>query len=205
MIRPMIYYIKGKITITSESFIIIDVQGIGYQVFVPKTVFSLLPPMGQDIQLYIYQLFREDQQSLFGFLTLEDRNLFNLITSVSGIGPKIAIGILSQITAKQFIHAVIKEDQTQLNGISGLGPKKASRLIIELKDKLPKVFEISQDIDSQTAIGLNVDALQDDLTLGLKSLGYSQDEIKYAFKLAQTHLKPNTTLEDGIRILLKFL
>lgn len=201
----MIYSVCGKLVLVNEGFVVVDVHGVGYQVFIPEPVFGRLPAIGMDVLFYVVHYIREDQQTLYGFLTQEDRHFFNLLTTVTGVGPKLAMTILSYLPTKDLMIAIMEEDTDRLSKISGLGAKKALRLVLELKDKLPKLFVISQSESTHRVDRMQLGALQTDLTLGLKSLGYSQDEIKTALKRAENLLKPDMSLEDGIKILLRNL
>jgi len=201
----MIASLNGIITAMADTYIILDVHGVGYQVFMTQPDLLKLPGLNDPLQVTTYHYIREDTQVLYGFVNAQDKSVFSLLTTVSGIGPKIAMGILSSLPSKDLIQAIIKEDTRTLGQISGLGAKKASRLIIELKDKLPKLFEIPIDGQSGLDSKPNLGDLQQDLTLALKALGYSNEEIKSAFKRAEKTLTPQLSLEDGIKILLRVL
>ena len=131
----MIAYLKGKLVIKSVDYIVIDVQGIGYKVYMSKTAIDKLEEE-KEIKVYTYLKVREDDISLFGFNTLEELHMFELLISVGGIGAKSAIAILSNITPSKFALAVITSDVNTLKKLQGIGPKTAQRIILELKDKI---------------------------------------------------------------------
>jgi len=199
----MIYSVTGKTTLKTDSFLIIETHGIGYQVFVPTTILENLPEAAEDLTLYTVHHIREDNQQLFGFSTVGERDFFTTLTSVSGCGPKLGIKILSSLSVDQITAAILKEDLGLLTSISGIGKKMAERLIIELKDKLPSTVIMRTNV---SASGVQVSAkTDDDVFLGLKTLGYSSDEIKRAYHRSVKELDPDMAVEDCIKVLLKQL
>lgn len=202
----MIYTISGHVLEKNESFIVIDVHGIGYQVFIPTTVLQTVPNVNDSIRLFTFHYIREDQQVLYGFSTAEERELFVKLTSVSGIGPKVGLKMLSAFTGAQLIQCIITGNIAQLTQIPGIGKKGAERLVIELKDKLPSLhLDDSQSPSLDNNSFIHQHSLTKDLTLALKSLGYHQDEIKRAFSKSKETFSDNLSLEDGIKLLLKHL
>jgi Holliday junction DNA helicase RuvA len=135
----MIARIRGILSYKSVSHLIVDVHGIGYRIFVPLTTFYELPETGQSISLNIYTHVKEDALHLFGFHTPEDQNIFQMLISVSGIGPKLALNILSGIPSREFIQAITQGNLNRLVAIPGVGKKTAERMVLELKDKLLKI------------------------------------------------------------------
>ena len=200
----MIYSLSGHLKERYEDFVILDVQGVGYQVFISEMEHSQLPALSEPLSLYTYHHIREDSQQLFGFLTLQNRAFFLALTSVSGVGPKVAIKILSGITATQFIQSIMSEDLATLTSISGVGKKMAERMIVELKDKLPKLFPHSVSPEDATHTAPSPQ-MGDDYILALQTLGYSKDEIKRAFSESGGQLSEDVPLEKGIKILLKHI
>lgn len=196
----MIYHLNGSIAEMGDDYLVLDVQGVGYQVFVPQSVTSSCG-VGEVIKLFTFHQVREDAQLLFGFLTLEDRHLFTLLTSVSGMGPKGAIKTLSFMTVDQFRHALMSEDVFTLTQVPGVGKKLAERMIIELKDKLEKLAGAGPIAAAGSRPNSGIIA---DLTMALKSLGYSGDEIKRAISRSEG-LTDGMSLEAGIKVLLKQL
>lgn len=202
----MIFFINGILSHSEEDFVVIEASGVGYKVTVPENVIYTLPELGGEMKVYTYFHVREDQQQLYGFTSIEDKNIFVTLTSVSGVGPKVGIKILSSIETKELLHAILQENIPTLTSVSGVGKKMAERIIIELKDKIPKLFPSIPEPESLPEVNKPVSKnITDDLTLALKTLGYSQDEIRRAIKAASDSLNESLTLEDGIKILLKHL
>lgn len=204
----MIFHLKGILSNIYEDFIVIEANGIGYQIFVSQNVINELPPLNENIKIFTYQHIREDQNTLYGFLSSEDKDFFLLLTSVSGVGPKAGLKILSFLKTEQMIQAILKNDLALLNQAPGVGKKTAERIIIELKDKVAKLYKLDSNImkmqNEKSAITLNPN-LQNDLMMALKTLGYSIDEVKKALKAANEKLTNDISLEQGIKILLKHL
>ena len=172
----MIARLSGILVEKSVMQCVVDVHGTGYRVVVPLTTFYDLPEIGQPVVLHIHTHVREDAIHLFGFHAREEQAIFQLMISVSGIGPKLAINILSGITAGELIRAVIKEDLKRLTGIPGVGKKTAERIILELKDKAAK-------LDGETiAVGMITDEkgaqVKEDALSALVNLGYKGSAVK---------------------------
>lgn len=134
----MFSYIKGMVADKTHEFAVIDVNGIGYKINIPYSTYQSLPGIGEETKLNTYMAVREDNISLFGFFSNEELRVFELLISVSGIGPKVANGILSDISVAEFSLAVVSDDVNRLTKISGVGKKTAQRMIVELKDKMNK-------------------------------------------------------------------
>ena len=132
----MYAYIKGSLEVKTRGYIVIDVNGIGYKIFMSETAISELGEIGQVVKVHTYLKVKEDEMSLYGFNTNEELRMFELLLSVSGIGAKSAINILSNITPSSFALAVITNDVAKIKALPGIGPKGAQRIILELKNKL---------------------------------------------------------------------
>lgn len=181
----MIYYIKGILSDILEDAIIIEAAGIGYHVLLPSSYKKELPEIGSNIKIFTYHHVREDQELLFGFLNEQQKQFFLKLTSVSGVGPKVGIKILSEMTITELAHAILGNKISTLVSLPGVGKKMAERLIIELKDKL-------DILPSSTSPLSRLDnAYLDDLSLALKTLGYSKEEITKAISNSE-HLLSNT-------------
>jgi holliday junction DNA helicase RuvA len=175
----MIARIKGLLIYKSISHVIIDAHGIGYRVFVPLTTFYELPETGQSVNLNIYTHVKEDALHLFGFHSLGDQSIFQLLLSVSGIGPKLALNILSGIPACEFIRAVTQGNLSRLVAIPGVGKKTAERIVLELKDKVLKVD--MGEIAAEGSPGRDRDdAMKEDALSALMNLGYKNAAAKTA-------------------------
>src|SRR5271170_7238359 len=136
MLHLMIAYLRGTLLEKHPNAVIVDVQGVGYEVTIPVSAFSSLPEKGQPVGLYIHTHVREDSLSLFGFITASDKALFEKLITVSGIGPKLAITTLSGLTAADLVNAIRSGAIEQLVRIPGVGKKTAERMVLELRDKL---------------------------------------------------------------------
>ena len=194
----MIAYLKGKLVIKSVDYIVIDVQGIGYKVYMSKTAIDKLVEE-KEIKVYTYLKVREDDISLFGFNSLEELHMFELLISVGGIGAKSAIAILSNITPSKFALAVITSDVNTLKKLQGIGPKTAQRIILELKDKI----KTEEAIENQENTIKQEEQIQEDmeeLIQALQVLGYRRYEINNILPKIKEE-----TLEDRIKEALQYL
>ena len=187
----MIGRIKGNLVEKIPPFILLDCQGVGYEIEVPMTTFFDLPDEGSEVTLLTHLVVREDAHLLFGFATTSERHMFRQLIKVNGIGAKVALSILSSIESNELTNAIKTDDTNMLIKIPGIGKKTAERLVLELKDRL-KDIEVSQA--SKNAI-TNID----DIENALISLGYSASQASIAIKA----LPDNTTVNDGIRQALK--
>ncbi|MCX7635539.1 MAG: Holliday junction branch migration protein RuvA, partial [Syntrophales bacterium] len=166
----MIARLSGTLAYKSIAYVIVDVQGIGYQVFVPLTTFYELPDLGQPVTLHIHTQVKEDGINLFGFRRGEERELFQAMIAVSGIGPRLAINILSGVSVEEFIGAVVKGDLRRLTGIPGVGRKTGERLMLELKDKVLKLGLDRQAAPAGTG-GRGQSEVEEDALSALVNLG----------------------------------
>lgn len=180
----MIAQLTGTVARSSGTFIVLDVGGVGYKVFVPVTVLESLPPPGEKVSLVTHTLVREDDLSLFGFTGEEELRVFELLLSVSGVGPKVALALLSALPAEELAQAVASDDVRTLTRVPGIGAKTAQRLVLELRDKLASMaFERAVD---KLAVGASVKrkdaagAVLDDVVSALINLGYNKPEASRA-------------------------
>lgn len=198
----MIHYLKGKLEEVMTDSIIIDIQGIGYQLLVPSSILSELPPIGNDLKVYTYLHVREDAMVLFGFPTKEDQQLFKLLITVNGIGPKGAMGILSALNGYQLKIAVAMNDVNAICKAPGIGKKTAQKLILDLKDKI--AIDIS-DTDfiagNDTASFVVEGTMSMEAIEALVALGYNSTEASKAVK----NCGPSTSVETLIKEALKHL
>ena len=192
----MYAYIKGILAEITEDAIIVENQGIGYEIAVPGQVFDFLPSVGEEVKIYTYHYVREDAILLYGFLTKEDVRIFKMLIGVSGIGPKGALAILSVLSTDDLRFAILGDDAKAIAKAPGVGAKTAQRVIIELKDKLSledafeqKLANQAQKAELNPAVGVKNEAI-----LALTSLGYSQSE---ALKVLQgIEISPDDQVED---------
>ena len=193
----MIAQIRGTLAHKLPGEVIVDVGGVGYQVFIPLNVFYRLPEVGDSISLYIHTHLREDALQLFGFEAAEEKQVFLLLNSVSGIGPKLAVNILSGIPADELVRAVKDGDQPRLISIPGVGRKLAERMIVELRDK----FTTLQSRPSEVVARSDDSQLTSDAVSALVNLGYRKAEVeKNVRDMIQTGKR---TLEEVLKEVLR--
>ena len=194
----MVSYIKGELTEIFDDTIVLENNGIGYNIRVPASLLSSVPSMGETVKIYTYLHVREDAISLFGFLTRDDLNIFKMLINVSGIGPKGALAILSTISPDDLRFAVLSEDVKLISSAPGIGAKTAQRLIIELKDKLKlsEVFEKSLANSSQTQQQSGAgQAARNEAVEALVALGYANSEaLKAVRQIEAPESKDSETL-----------
>ena len=197
----MFSYIKGTLEVKSLNYIVVDVNGIGFKIFMSQSAIQRLGETGTTVKIYTYMNVKEDELSLYGFITNEELRMFELLIGVSGIGAKSAINMLSSITPSKFALAVISNDVKTLTKVPGVGTKSAQRIILELKDKL-KTEEAVQTKDIGMQDTIIVDNKLEEAVQALKVLGYTRQEIESV--LAKIDIK-ELTVEDIIRKALSFL
>lgn len=197
----MISYIKGILEDMSPGMVVVDNHGIGYQMMVPMRGESF-PKIGQEIKIYTHMHVREDDVSLFGFLSKEEKEAFELLIGVNGIGPKVGLSVLSTLSVYELKMAVISEDVKTISKTPGLGPKGAKKLILELKDKVSfeeleedgvgaEIFDTS--VDSSDSVMITIE--------GLVSLGYSKSEAAIAVNKVEDakDLTPEELLKKALK------
>ena len=202
----MIDYIKGRLVDRGPGWIIVESQGIGYKIEVPTPIGTDNWVEGNEINVYTRLIIKEEAVFLYGFSGAEERNLFNLITSVSGFGPRMALSTLGLISASKFYVAILEEDVKTLCNIPGIGKKTAQRLILELKEKLPQAFpSMPTEFEGEIAGQVSSGNLQDEAIDALCSLGYSNTEAMAAIGSIPDEEKEANSTEGLIKIALKKL
>ena len=196
----MFAYIKGILDTKQDTFVIIDVQGIGYKIFMPAKSIENIGEVGETIKVYTYYYVREDNISLYGFSSNEELRMFELLLSVSGVGAKSAVAMLSEISPSKFAISVISDDVASLTKIPGVGKKTAARIILELKDKLKT--EQALDKEEKTIIQIKENSNIEEAIAALQVLGYTKKEIEKAFEKVDIQ---NLELEELIKMGLKYL
>ena len=174
----MISHLAGLLEHVDQNQVVIDVGNIGYQVKVPASVIGRLPPVGDKVKLYTIQVVREDDISLYGFLNREERALFSLFLSVSGVGPKTAMAIVSGFPIDRLVGAVAQGDTAVLSSISGVGKKTAERIVLELKEKIAKAYAL-KPAEMMTGMKGDRSIIADSIS-ALIALGYSPREAREA-------------------------
>ena len=199
----MIAYVKGELAIIEEDKVIVEVNGIGYQIFMPVQAIGLLPNVGEEIRLHTYMHVKEDAMQLFGFLTKDDLKVFKLLITVSGIGPKGALSILSQLSPDDLRFAIMANDIKAIASAPGIGKKTAEKLIVELRDKLT----IEEVLTRDTSVGevQRIDGysneMQAEAIQALVALGYGSTEATKAVK--KVNVSESTTVETLLKDALK--
>lgn len=194
----MLAYIKGSLETKYKNYVVIDVGGLGYKVFMSESAINSLGEIGEIIKVHTYYRVREDDISIYGFKTQEELRMFELLISVSGVGAKSALVMLSCIEPSEFAIAVISNNVKLLTQVPGIGPKSAQRIILELKDKLKaEQSELDEEkLENQKLNSIKVSETIQEATSGLMVLGYIRKDIEKAFK----HLDvENLSVEDLIK------
>lgn len=206
----MINYLKGilvsKISSSPQgSNLTVEVNGVGYLVLVNSRVIRSLPPIDSDIQIFTSLVHREDAMLLCGFLKQEDRDLFNILQSVSGVGTKMALMLLDEMNALELMQAVLSENAKALSKTKGVGPKLAQRLILELKDKL-KAWRSDLDIevDEVASPQIQTESFEEAQSV-LLALGYTQKEINQGLGSAVEKLGKDATSEELLKVALEII
>lgn len=197
----MFAYIKGKLMVKTNQYIIVETAGIGYKIFMSQKAIDKLGEIEDEVKVHTYYYVREDNISLYGFLSNDELRMFELLLSVSGIGAKSAITMLSEITTSDFAMAVITNDVTKLTKIPGIGAKTAARIVLELKDKLKTEQAISKNNEEIQTI-IHDESIVSEAVAALQILGYTKKEIDKAFE--RIDVKALTT-EEIIRKSLSIL
>ena len=170
----MIAKLTGQLIVKAPSHIILDVQGVGYEVLIPLSTYFALPELQDSLSLNVFTHVREDAIQLFGFLTIPEKDTFVMLTNISGVGGKLALSVLSTLSVSDLITAIQKNDEDKLSSVPGIGKKSASRIVLELKDKIAR-------LDSDSALPTKPalpDQIQDDAVSALVNLGYRPRDVK---------------------------
>jgi Holliday junction DNA helicase RuvA len=200
----MIARINGTLIYKSVSHIIVDTHGIGYRIYVPLTTFYELPETNQSVTLNIHTCVKQDAISLFGFSTDKEKNIFQLMLSVTGIGPRLAMNILSGISVEELIRAVSKGNHDRLIGIPGVGKKMAGRMILELKDRVIKISP--EDEMSRIDDGMNEnEQVREDALSALINLGYKSNKVGSVLDKIINECSESVTLDVLLKESLKIL
>ena len=200
----MITFLQGLLSESLPTQIVVDVGGVGYQVFIPLSSYDRLPAVGSPVKVLTHLQVREDAHILYGFMSLPERDLFRLlVNNVSGIGPKIALSVLSGMSVNNFKNAVVTNDISALSKIRGVGKKTAERMVLELRDKLG-VAATWEAASSEHAPGPEETAISD-AVLALISLGYKQVDAHKAVKQIYKTGGEIPKAEDLVRQALKIL
>lgn len=198
----MYSYIRGILAEEELDHIVIDVNGIGYNIYIPTNCYEYLPGIGEECKIHTYLCVREDAMLLYGFLTKDDLNLFKQLITVGGIGPKGAIAILSSLSADDLRFAILAGDSKAISKAPGIGAKTAQRVILELKDKmsLEEAFEMKLDKEKAQTVSSN-NQVKNDAVMALTALGYSSAESLKA--VSKVVITPDMDVEEVLKQALK--
>ena len=199
----MIASLTGRLAFKAPTYLVLDVHGVGYEVFIPLSTYYGLPNLGESTFLSVHTHVREDAIQLFGFLTSQEKEAFVLLTSVSGVGPKLALSVLSALPVSDLVVAIQSEDVEKLTTVPGIGNKSASRLVLELKDKVAKLHPGL--VAPHDSLGQGQDVTFDDALSALVNLGYRPQDAKEALKQVKESHPGSIVLKDMIRECLKEL
>lgn len=191
----MIAYIKGSLEMKLNDSVIVETGGVGYKIFMPQNAIDKCGNLGDIVKIHTHYHVREDNISLYGFLTSEELRMFELLIGVSGIGAKSALTILANVEPHQFALAVITNNDERLTKIPGIGKKTAARMVLELKDKMKIELE-DQEVNSKVEESISIDENVNEAMSALQVLGYNRKEIEKAFEKEKLS---NLTVEDIIR------
>lgn len=201
----MYAYIKGTLEIKTSEYVVVETGGIGYKVFMSETAIDKLGELGSLVKIHTFLKVREDDMSLYGFNTNEELRMFELLLSVSGVGAKSAIIILSNITPSSFALAVITEDVGKLKKLPGIGPKTTQRIILELKDKLNAIEDTNKN-ELKEMLSKKEDNIENvsEAIAALQVLGYGRKEIEKSFEnFEKTDLSVEDMIKKGLLYLSK--
>ncbi|MBQ3414081.1 MAG: Holliday junction branch migration protein RuvA [Clostridia bacterium] len=208
----MLAYISGKLAMKMTGYVVIDVSGLGYKVFMSEAGIDKLGNIGDTIKIHTHYRVREDDISIYGFNTLEELKMFELLIGVSGVGAKTALAMLAVCEPSEFAVAVVTEDITTLTKIPGIGPKSAKRIILELKDKIKQEQQIQEltentkQVSAKTKIEkiIENEAIVGEAISALQILGYNKKEIEKALdKIEKTELSTEEIIKKGLMELSK--
>lgn len=202
----MFAHLNGTVSRIEANVVILDVGGVGYRVLVPVSALASLPAVGGKALLHIHTYIRPEEISLYGFAGPEDQRVFELLLGVTGIGPKVALSILSAMDADSLARSVVSEDTKTLVRIPGLGMKTAQRLVLELKEKLA-AFALERRVDSgrRHVSAAPEDDFLGDVVEGLVGLGYNRNDARKAAERAVKEISDKTNMADALRASLNIL
>ncbi len=198
----MIAHLSGKLLVKQPNQVIVDVNGVGYAVNIPLSTFYELGELGSSVQLRVHTHVREDTIALFGFMTSKEKLVFEQLTSISGIGPKLGITILSGMPVDELVTAIRQSNLARLTSIPGVGKKTAERLVVELRDKLSQLQAAPTDAQSVVA---STSQQQEDVISALVNLGYAKNVAERAVQKAGSQLGSGQGFEDLLKNSLQHL
>jgi Holliday junction DNA helicase RuvA len=200
----MIAFLTGKLRMAGLNYVVVDAGGVGYRVSVPLSLMSQMPAVGQNVELFIHTQVREDAIQLFGFPALEDQELFEMLITVSGVGAKVALGMMSVLPADAVAAAIADGDAAALQRVPGVGAKTAQRIVLELKDKMSETMWERRASGSTTSTGHGHDTVRDAIE-ALIALGYPKAQAKSAAEKALDNVSTRNDVGAIVRSALQLL
>ncbi len=198
----MIAYLEGKLIEKNPTHLVLEVNGVGYSINIPVSSYAAIGEAGQTVKVLTHQYVRQDELRLYGFASRQEKGLFELLISVNGVGPRVALGILSSIPVQDFQRSVLGEDLDVLTHISGVGKKTAQRLIVELKEKLSKVdLGIGEGLEAKERVTI---ASDEEAVLALVSLGYNKLDARKAVQKVNSESEESLPIEEMIKKALRY-
>ena len=194
----MFYYLKGKLALKDENFLVLDICGVGFKIFTSQTTLSKIG-LNSDVMVYTYTYVREDALDVFGFCDKSELDFFQKLISVSGVGPRLALAILSTFSPEELVVSIFSGDAKRIARTPGVGPKLAQRMILELKDKI-KNEEAETIVTAPSVSGSNSVS---EAASALVSLGYGEDEAKNAISSVETGLSLEETIKKALLYLMR--
>lgn len=196
----MYYYIKGKYITKGDNFAVIEAGGIGYKIYTSAINLEKMPLPNETLMMYTYLYVREDIQDLYGFISNDEISLFLQLLSISGVGPKAALAVMSALTYEQLALAVMTNDAKSLTKAQGIGPKAAQRIILELKDKLKTVDALPEEIKT---VSIEQQNSQSEAITALTVLGYSSTDAKQVVSGIDPDIGVENIIKEALKILMK--
>ncbi len=194
----MYYYINGEYQESGENFIVVEACGVGYKIYTSMTAIAKMPPKGEKVKVYTHFYVREDTQDLYGFPDQDELSMFLSLISVSGVGPKAALAILSVATPSELAMAIIGKNIKVITKASGVGPKLAERIILELKNKIKNIDALPDDFAD-----IEINDTSSEAVLALVFLGYSEQEAKKAVGLSDSNKSVEEIVKEALKKLMK--
>lgn len=200
----MINFIEGKLKEVLDNKIVVETSGVGYDIFFPASNFKNLPAIDEDIKVYTYMHVKEDEMSLYGFLTREDKEMYLKLLTVSGVGPKGALNIISTLGFSTLIKAISNDDSKMIASVQGIGSKTASKICIELGDKVRKMkFDEKLDIIKvNNEASKQISVIKDEVVEALIALGYKESKAREMIE--NIEVEENVSVSDLLKLALKY-
>ena len=197
----MIAFLKGELSAIYDDRVIVEVSGVGYNVLMPYSCISVLPGIGNIVKIYTYLSVREDAMWLYGFNTSDELDLYKLLITVNGIGPKAALQLMSYLSIEDLKFAILSSDSKTISKAPGIGPKTAQRLIIDLKDKIDLLNTYEAKVQKVSATTSKLSEPKQEACDALIALGYSQKDAYAA--VSQADLDDDASVEDILKTALR--